>query len=139
MYLLVVEDEPRMAQILQAALEVADFTVDVVGTGGDAREALSMLPYDAAVLDLGCRIAMGCSCFAASAATATDAPCLKPHRCFAERAPARSGSLEKSSAYLLNFAGHLCSSRFSRAACPIPALGFGRQFAFRHRCRARRF
>ena len=53
MRLLVVEDEPRMAQILQAALEAADFTVDVVGTGGDAREALSMVPYDAAVLDLG--------------------------------------------------------------------------------------
>jgi DNA-binding response OmpR family regulator len=53
MRLLVVEDEPRMAQLLQGALESADFTVDVVETGGDAREALSLVPYDAAVLDLG--------------------------------------------------------------------------------------
>jgi len=53
MRLLVVEDEPRMAQILQTALEGADFTVDVVGTGADASEALSLVPYDAAVLDLG--------------------------------------------------------------------------------------
>src|ERR1700730_11222530 len=53
MRLLVVEDEPRMAQILHVALERADFTVDGVGTCDDAREALSLIPYDAAVLDLG--------------------------------------------------------------------------------------
>jgi DNA-binding response OmpR family regulator len=53
MRLLVVEDEPRMAQILHAALEQADFTVDVVHAGSDAREALSLVPYDAAILDLG--------------------------------------------------------------------------------------
>ena len=53
MRLLVVEDEPRMAEILRAALEGADFTVDVVGTSSDAQEALSLIPYDAAVLDLG--------------------------------------------------------------------------------------
>jgi DNA-binding response OmpR family regulator len=53
MRLLVVEDEPRMAQILQSALESADFTVDSVGTGDDAQEALALVPYDAAVLDLG--------------------------------------------------------------------------------------
>jgi DNA-binding response OmpR family regulator len=53
MRVLVVEDEPRMAQILQSALESADFTVDSVGTGDDAQEALALVPYDAAVLDLG--------------------------------------------------------------------------------------
>jgi DNA-binding response OmpR family regulator len=53
MRLLVVEDEPRMAQILHVALERADFTVDTVGTCDDAREALSLIPYDATVLDLG--------------------------------------------------------------------------------------
>ena len=52
MRLLVVEDEPRMAQILHAALERAAFAVDLVGTCKDAREALSLIPYDAAVLDL---------------------------------------------------------------------------------------
>ena len=53
MRLLVVEDEPRMAQILHAALEGAAFAVDLVGTCNDAHEALSLIPYDAAVLDLG--------------------------------------------------------------------------------------
>jgi DNA-binding response OmpR family regulator len=53
MRLLVVEDEPRMAQILHAALERAAFIVDSVGRCDDAREALSLTPYDAAVLDLG--------------------------------------------------------------------------------------
>jgi DNA-binding response OmpR family regulator len=53
MRLLVVEDEPRMAQILHAALRSAAFAVDTVGTCDDAREAFSVVPYDAAVLDLG--------------------------------------------------------------------------------------
>jgi DNA-binding response OmpR family regulator len=53
MRLLVVEDEPRMAQILHAALRGAAFAVDTVGTCDDAREAFSVVPYDAAVLDLG--------------------------------------------------------------------------------------
>ena len=53
MRLLVVEDEPRMAQILHVALERAEFTVDTVGTCDNAREALSLISYDAAVLDLG--------------------------------------------------------------------------------------
>jgi DNA-binding response OmpR family regulator len=53
MRLLVVEDEPRMAEILRHALERADFTVDTVAGCGDASAALSVTPYDAAVLDLG--------------------------------------------------------------------------------------
>jgi hypothetical protein len=42
-----------MPQLLHAALECADFTVDIAGTCNDAREALSLVPHDAAVLDLG--------------------------------------------------------------------------------------
>jgi len=53
MRLLVVEVEPRMAQILHAALRSAAFAVDSVGTCEDAREAFSVVPYNAAVLDLG--------------------------------------------------------------------------------------
>jgi DNA-binding response OmpR family regulator len=42
-----------MAQILHAALEGAAFAVDLAETCNDAHEALSLIPYDAAVLDLG--------------------------------------------------------------------------------------
>jgi len=51
--LLVVEDEARIAEILRAALEKAGFAVDAVSTCADAREALSLNPYDIAILDLG--------------------------------------------------------------------------------------
>jgi DNA-binding response OmpR family regulator len=53
MRLLVVEDEPRIAEILRLALERGGFVVDTVERCADAREALSLIPYDAAVLDLG--------------------------------------------------------------------------------------
>jgi DNA-binding response OmpR family regulator len=53
MRLLVVEDEARISEILKAALERAGFTVDAVNLCGDAREALAVTAYDAAVLDLG--------------------------------------------------------------------------------------
>src|SRR6516164_10597623 len=53
MRLLVVEDEPRMAEILRQALERAAFAVDTVGSCADASEALAVTAYDAAVLDLG--------------------------------------------------------------------------------------
>src|SRR5262245_44391465 len=48
MRLLVVEDEPRISEIIKAALERAEFAVDTVWRRADAREA-----YDAAILDLG--------------------------------------------------------------------------------------
>jgi DNA-binding response OmpR family regulator len=51
--LLVVEDEARIAEILGLALERAGFVVDVVSLCADAREALSVTAYDAAILDLG--------------------------------------------------------------------------------------
>jgi DNA-binding response OmpR family regulator len=51
--LLVIEDEPRIAEILKAALQRAGFAVDGVGCRADAREALALTAYDAAILDLG--------------------------------------------------------------------------------------
>jgi DNA-binding response OmpR family regulator len=51
--LLVVEDEPRIAEILKSGLEGAGFVVDVVRLRADAREALALTAYDAAILDLG--------------------------------------------------------------------------------------
>ena len=53
MRLLVVEDEPRIAEILKSGLERASFVVDVVRLCADAREALALTAYDAAILDLG--------------------------------------------------------------------------------------
>jgi len=51
--LLVIEDEPRIAEILKSALQRAGFVVDVVRLCADAREALALTAYDAAILDLG--------------------------------------------------------------------------------------
>jgi DNA-binding response OmpR family regulator len=51
--LLVIEDEPRIAEILKSGLQRAGFAVDVVRLCADAREALALTPYDAAILDLG--------------------------------------------------------------------------------------
>ena len=53
MRLLVVEDEVRIAEIVKDGLGRAGFTVDVVRLLADAREALALTTYDAAILDLG--------------------------------------------------------------------------------------
>ena len=53
MRLLVIEDEPRIAEILKSGLQRAGFAVDVVRRCNDAREALAVTIYDAAILDLG--------------------------------------------------------------------------------------
>ena len=53
MRLLVVEDEARIAEILDAALKRAGFVVDTVGTCAHAAQALAGVPYDAAIFDLG--------------------------------------------------------------------------------------
>jgi DNA-binding response OmpR family regulator len=50
---LVIEDEVRIGEILKSGLERAGFAVDVVRLCADAREALALAPYDAAILDLG--------------------------------------------------------------------------------------
>jgi DNA-binding response OmpR family regulator len=53
MRLLVVEDEPRIAELLCTALGRAGFVADTVATCADARATLPLNPYDAAILDLG--------------------------------------------------------------------------------------
>ena len=53
MRLLVIEDEPRISEILKSGLQRAGFAVDMVGRCADARAALALAPYDAAILDLG--------------------------------------------------------------------------------------
>jgi DNA-binding response OmpR family regulator len=53
MRLLIVEDESRIAEILSAALTRAGFAVDAVAECADARVALAVTAYDAAILDLG--------------------------------------------------------------------------------------
>src|SRR5215471_2844067 len=53
MRLLVVEDEPRIAELLRSALGRAGFVADTVATCADARATLALNPYDAAILDLG--------------------------------------------------------------------------------------
>jgi DNA-binding response OmpR family regulator len=53
MRLLVIEDEPRIAEILKSGLQRAGFAVDVVQSCADARDALALTAYDAAILDLG--------------------------------------------------------------------------------------
>jgi DNA-binding response OmpR family regulator len=50
---LVIEDEVRIIEIVQEALSRSGFVVDSVRRCAEAREALSLTAYDAAVLDLG--------------------------------------------------------------------------------------
>lgn len=53
MRLLLVEDEKRLAAVVEAGLSRAGFAVDKVASVGDADAALSTTQYDALVLDLG--------------------------------------------------------------------------------------
>src|SRR5262249_26075905 len=53
MRLLVVEDEPRISEIIKAALERPEFGVGRGGRGADAGEGRANTAYDAAILDLG--------------------------------------------------------------------------------------
>ena len=53
MRILIIEDEARITEILREALSRAGFTVDSATRCAEAREALSLTAYDAAVLDLG--------------------------------------------------------------------------------------
>jgi DNA-binding response OmpR family regulator len=52
-HLLVIEDETRIAEILRSRLQRDGFVVDAVRLCADAREALALTAYDAAILDLG--------------------------------------------------------------------------------------
>src|SRR5947209_2249792 len=53
MRLLIVEDEARIAELVQGALARAGFAVDAVGLCAEARAALKVTSYDAAIVDLG--------------------------------------------------------------------------------------
>src|SRR3984893_4649783 len=52
MRLLVIEDEARIVELLRSVFQRAGFVVDAVGTATAGREALSVVTYDAVVLDL---------------------------------------------------------------------------------------
>jgi DNA-binding response OmpR family regulator len=53
MRLLVVEDETRIVELLRSAFERAGFVVDAVGTTTKGDQLLSLVAYDAVILDLG--------------------------------------------------------------------------------------
>jgi len=53
MRLLIVEDEGRIAELIQGALGRLGFAVDAVALCADARAALAVTSYDAAIVDLG--------------------------------------------------------------------------------------
>ena len=52
MRVLVVEDEPHMAELLQRGLAAEGFAVDVAGTGEDAVSRALAAEYDAILLDV---------------------------------------------------------------------------------------
>ena len=53
MRVLIVEDEPELADLLARAVRQAAWAADVVSSGRAALEALAIYPYDLMVLDLG--------------------------------------------------------------------------------------
>jgi DNA-binding response OmpR family regulator len=53
MRVFVVEDDPRLGQVLRDGLGKAGFAVDLCTCQRDAAEALANFPYDALILDLG--------------------------------------------------------------------------------------
>jgi two-component system, OmpR family, response regulator QseB len=61
MRLLIAEDNMRLGQYLRTALSEKGFTVDLVGTVGDAEAALFGVDYAALILDLGLPDADGAS------------------------------------------------------------------------------
>jgi DNA-binding response OmpR family regulator len=61
MRLLVIEDNPELAQLLAKGLNAAGFEVDSAVTAGDARSALMTTRYGSIVLDLGLPDADGLS------------------------------------------------------------------------------
>jgi DNA-binding response OmpR family regulator len=53
MRVLIVEDEPELAEFIGRALRAATWAADLVGGGEEALSALATNPYDLVVLDLG--------------------------------------------------------------------------------------
>jgi two-component system, OmpR family, response regulator len=52
MRILLVEDEPRMAELIGRSLSAGGLAVDAAGTGGDATWMAEAAPYDGIVLDV---------------------------------------------------------------------------------------
>lgn len=53
MRILLIDDNLRLAGFLAKGLRAAGFTVDTVGTAGDAETSIRAVDYDAVILDLG--------------------------------------------------------------------------------------
>ncbi|MGQ0559528.1 MAG: response regulator transcription factor [Sphingosinicella sp.] len=51
--ILLVEDDPALLSILQAAIGYGGFTADAVGTGAEALEMFDARPFDVILIDLG--------------------------------------------------------------------------------------
>jgi DNA-binding response OmpR family regulator len=76
MRLLVVEDEPRIVEVLTSALAKAAFAVDAACSAAHAEEMLSSVVYDAAILDLGLPDGDGLGVIAAARAAGNATPIL---------------------------------------------------------------
>lgn len=76
MRILMIEDESRLVELLRAALSRAGFVVDAVGTCADGHEALALMPYDAAILDLGLPDGDGLALLAATRSNVNYVPVL---------------------------------------------------------------
>jgi|SRR5215211_6346205 len=74
--LLLVEDEARIAELVSRALTRAGFVVDAFGTHADGDEALSLIHYDAAILDLGLPDGDGLALVAAARSKGSNIPIL---------------------------------------------------------------
>jgi DNA-binding response OmpR family regulator len=74
--LLLIEDEPRIVELLSAALSRVNFAVDAVGTGAEGQAALSATPYDAVILDLGLPDGDGLTLLGATRAAGNNVPIL---------------------------------------------------------------
>src|SRR5215813_3195345 len=136
MRLLVVEDEPRIFELIKAALERAEFVVDTVRVRADAREALANVAYDAAILDLGLPDGDGLDLLAELRSRWKPRTDLDPHRtrcggASGSRARCRGGRLPGQT---------VCDERAHRSdqspvapsRCGARCLAQGRQHRIRH-------
>ncbi len=74
MRLLLVEDEPRIVELLTQAFKRLNFAVDAVFTALRAKELLEAVAYDATILDLGLEDGDGLEVLAAARARGLTTP-----------------------------------------------------------------
>jgi DNA-binding response OmpR family regulator len=74
MRLLLIEDELRIVELLTKALSRTSFVVDAVRTCAEGHAALSISPYDAAILDLGLPDGDGIALLSATRASGNSVP-----------------------------------------------------------------